>query len=284
MNIAHLLQAVQAPTPYQQGTHNIWQDEHIAKGMLEAHLAPDSDAASYAHKTIDTICRYLSQRLGLTPGAKLMDLGCGPGLYCQRFAQAGLTVTGVDMSPDSIAYARAQANTTKQSIRYVHQSYLSDLPCDNQDAILMISKDFGVLPPDQRRALLGSIYQSLKPGGSFAMDVSSIAAFEALQKQPAQSWGVEPQGYWRPHPHLWLQQRTLFNQQQVACNQFVVADHQQTAIYLIHQTYYTPQRITQEAEQAGFIVQPPLADLCGAPYSAQSAAIGLICTRPPLPA
>ncbi|RRQ22392.1 class I SAM-dependent methyltransferase [Thiohalobacter thiocyanaticus] len=43
------------------------------------------------------------------PGASLLDAGCGTGHFSRRFAQAGLSVTGVDPDPAMLAYARTHS-------------------------------------------------------------------------------------------------------------------------------------------------------------------------------
>ncbi len=44
------------------------------------------------------------------PGETLLDVGCGTGYFSRRFArEAGLQVTGIDIDPDIIAFAREQA-------------------------------------------------------------------------------------------------------------------------------------------------------------------------------
>lgn len=40
--------------------------------------------------------------MGLEKGDEILDAGCGPGLYCERFASAGCHVTGIDISDNSI--------------------------------------------------------------------------------------------------------------------------------------------------------------------------------------
>ena len=61
---------------------------------------------------------------GLQPGMCILDLGCGPGLYCRRWAQAGLTVTGIDYSRRSIEYAIADAQARNLPVTYRYQNYL----------------------------------------------------------------------------------------------------------------------------------------------------------------
>jgi len=62
--------------------------------------------------------------LKLPTGAALLDLGCDPGLYATRFAQAGFNVTGVYYSRRSIAYASNSANENHLNITYRYQNYL----------------------------------------------------------------------------------------------------------------------------------------------------------------
>jgi SAM-dependent methyltransferase len=50
--------------------------------------------------------RSLLAKHEVTPGARLIDIGCGNGMYAGMFAAAGLQVTAVDMSEAAIDYAR----------------------------------------------------------------------------------------------------------------------------------------------------------------------------------
>ncbi|TDY02834.1 class I SAM-dependent methyltransferase [Thiohalophilus thiocyanatoxydans] len=51
----------------------------------------------------------LRKLLNPTPGAGLLDVGCGTGHFTRRFHQAGLAVTGLDPDPAMLAYAREQS-------------------------------------------------------------------------------------------------------------------------------------------------------------------------------
>ncbi|MHB1581112.1 MAG: class I SAM-dependent methyltransferase [Acidithiobacillus sp.] len=52
--------------------------------------------------------RLLSRRLQARPGDTLLDVGCGTGWFTRRFAGEGLRATGLDPSPDWLAFASAK--------------------------------------------------------------------------------------------------------------------------------------------------------------------------------
>jgi len=54
--------------------------------------------------------------VGLKPGDRAMDLGCGPGLLAIPFARAGLKVTAVDPEPEMLAAAEASAREAGVSL------------------------------------------------------------------------------------------------------------------------------------------------------------------------
>src|ERR1700722_4448774 len=51
----------------------------------------------------DSLIARVSALVGLTPGARVMDLGCGPGLLAIPFARGGRAVTAVDPEPEILA-------------------------------------------------------------------------------------------------------------------------------------------------------------------------------------
>ena len=56
--------------------------------------------------------------LGGLTGKKVLDIGCGGGLLSERFAEAGATVIGIDLSPSAIGAAKAHAREGGLKIDY----------------------------------------------------------------------------------------------------------------------------------------------------------------------
>lgn len=163
--INKLLSLLQKPTLWQRSLENFWDDEHISKGLLEAHLNPDSDAASRNHSFIEGSAQWL---FSIIPaGSKILDLGCGPGLYAKRLSDAGFDVTGIDFSKRSINYAKENDRKSK----YIYQNYLELDYSEAFDAVILIYCDYAALTMEERKTLLAKVYRALKPGGLFIFDV-----------------------------------------------------------------------------------------------------------------
>ena len=112
------------PELYSPSTSSFWNDEHISKGMLEVHLNPSRDAASRNHVFLDKSVKWISEVAPPLQYKHLLDLGCGPGLYAERFNKAGYNVMGIDFSKRSIKYAKEQSGLNKSNIEYHYQNYL----------------------------------------------------------------------------------------------------------------------------------------------------------------
>jgi len=272
---ANWMRALQRPTPYQAGAA-FWTDKHISTELLKEHLRPDTDAASYRPETIIAIINRLYKALRWTPSSAVVDLGCGPGLYCAALAARGMAVTGVDQSENSLRYAENLCRG--QNARFLRQSYLEPFGSDAFDAAIMISQDYGVLAPAQRKTLLGNIYAALKPGGSFALDVAALPALTSAADTPAFTWEAAQSGLWRPHPYLTLHAVYRYPELSALCDLYAVLDDT-VMVYRIWQTYFTPETIGRELAQAGFHVEAVHADLAGAPWTENAPALGVLCRK-----
>lgn len=164
-SITQLFSLLQKPALWQRSCEPFWDDEHISKGMLEAHLNPEWDAASRRHSYIDCSVKWFGSII--PAGSRILDLGCGPGLYTKRLSDSGYDVTGIDWSRRSIAYAKEQDSKTE----YIYLDYLKMNYSEAFDAITLIYCDYGALIPDERKMLLSKIHRALKPNGLFIFDV-----------------------------------------------------------------------------------------------------------------
>ncbi|MDW5444287.1 class I SAM-dependent methyltransferase [Polaromonas sp. SM01] len=78
---------------------------------LKARLKTTWMAGDYGHfaKYLEPGALAFLARLSITPGTRLLDVGCGAGQIAIPAARAGVRVTGVDIALNSIEQARARA-------------------------------------------------------------------------------------------------------------------------------------------------------------------------------
>jgi SAM-dependent methyltransferase len=140
------------PEPFSKyTTKELWTRPHFARQMFVFHINQETDLASRRVEVIIDAVRWIDIQLDLA-SKSVCDLGCGPGLYAQRFAALGAKVTGVDFSKQAIDYASAHSDS---SIRYLHADYLIDELPSGVDVITLIYMDLCVLSSEQRAKLLG---------------------------------------------------------------------------------------------------------------------------------
>jgi SAM-dependent methyltransferase len=266
------------PPLFAPGEALFWDDPHISQQMLAAHLDPDTEAASRPPDVIDRTVNWLIEVLPLKPGDTVLDLGCGPGLYTQRLARRGLRVTGIDYSRRSIDYARQVAAEHGLSIDYRYQNYLTLDEEPQYDAVLLIYGDLCVLSPEKRDALLDRVHRALKPGGQFVFDVTTRRLRARLGVK--NGWYVAESGFWKPGPHLVLEQGFDYPEHDTYLDQYIVIEADgRLSVYRNWFLDYSPQTITPVLEARGFVVRGVWGDLTGLPYTPGSEWIGLVAQK-----
>jgi len=153
----------------------------------------------------------------------ILDLGCGPGLYTEIFAKAGHNVTGIDISKNSIEYAKKSSEDKKLDIAYLNSSYLEiDLESDKYDLVVLIYTDLGVLMPTERESLMEMIFRVLKKGGTFIFDVLKDREIE--KKTSPKTWEASNNGFWKESPYLALSESFLYQEEKVVLFQHIIVD------------------------------------------------------------
>jgi SAM-dependent methyltransferase len=117
-------------------------------------------------------------RLGLAPGARLLDLCCGQGRHAVPLARLGFRVTGLDLSRPLLARAAADATTQAYPVGLV-EADMRRLPFAEAsfDAVLNLFHAFGYLEDDaQDELVLAEVARVLAPGGRFLQELANREA------------------------------------------------------------------------------------------------------------
>ena len=81
------------------------------------------DKASYQR---DLILPNLLRLLDIKQGRRVLDLGCGEGLFTRRFAKAGAEVTAIDIAPELVMIAKREAANESEHYKFQPRFFVSD--------------------------------------------------------------------------------------------------------------------------------------------------------------
>lgn len=270
-----IFEYLKKPELYSESTSKFWDDEHISKGLLEAHLNPEWDASSRQHDFIDKSVEWINEIAPSKSYKKLLDLGCGPGLYAERLVKKEYLVTGIDFSKRSIEYGKQKAKENNQYIQYIYQNYLEIKYEDEFDLITLIYCDFGVLSHTQRELLLKKIYIAMKSGGKFIFDVFTPKNYEG--KPESKTWYLSDEGgFWNVDTHLCIEAHYVY-EGDIRLNQYVVIDKENKVnVYRMWDHYYTKHTIIEELKKVGFEKIQVFSDVAGKPYDEEASTMCIV--------
>ncbi len=191
------------PLPFDPAAELDWGRPEFAKRLLREHLDQSHDGASRRKTVIATHVRRLARLLPAAP-ARILDAGCGPGLYALPLAGLGHQVVGVDVSGPALANARGLVRNAiiKGSARFIRGD-LRDivLPPGGFDAALLVYFVLEAFPRLEQPHVLARLAASLAPDGVL------IAEMRLRPDQPPGRidwWDVVPNSLLSDRRHVLL--------------------------------------------------------------------------------
>ncbi len=260
-----ILYQTSKPPLFEPGELHFWDDPYISKSMLEAHLDQTHDGASRRSAEIEKTVHHLIDSGFLKTGNRILDLGCGPGLYSSSLCIGGMKVTGIDLSRRSIDYASARAEKEGLDIEYICADFF-DIDYEGTfNAILQVYGEICTFSDEKRDRLLSLIHRALKDDGFFIFDVSTRAL--RMREGLKNRWYFSEGGFWRSGQHLVLEEGFNYPENDTWLNQYIVVDEDGTVkTYRLWLHDYSLERISKVLEENGFKVEQAWNSLSGESY------------------
>lgn len=178
----------------------------------EARRAEAATEQAYASEALRAGASELVHRLGdFKAGKRLLDCGCNIASYYPPLNAAGYEYTGVDQAAVALNIAKRRY----PGINLV-QSYLWDMQFPQKFDVAISMAVLQHNKHDEKRRILKRIVESVRPGGYFAMQESTVLEDTATQlRQAAWIALVEEHGFqfvtgWHPSPEYKICDAYLF--------------------------------------------------------------------------
>ena len=245
----------------------LWTDGHIAKQMLAFHLNPDLSLASRTAAFIDDSVTWLTSEFDLNETSKVIDFGCGPGLYTHRLKAKGVgTVVGLDFSKNSLKHAMEQSEQANLAIEYHYGNYLEYSDSRKFDLITLVMCDLCALNPQQRSQLYTKFKSLLAQSGSIALDVYTATRF-AVQGESLSLEKNSMNGFWSERDYWCIQSSFKYDTDFVTLDKYVITEAQREWTVYNWLQHFTLDMLKAELAPHGLEVQATYSDLRGKPFA-----------------
>ena len=245
----------------------LWTDKHIARQMLAFHLNPDLSLASRTASFIEESVAWLVSEFQLDNTSKVIDFGCGPGLYTHRLKAKGIgTVVGLDFSRNSLSYATEQATHANLTIEYIYGNYLQYRDPRKFDLITLVMCDLCALNPEQRSKLYRKFKALLAENGSIALDVYTATRLSHqkdsinLEKNAMNGFGSD-KAYWC------LQSSFKYEEEKVTLDKYVIYQEDKEWTVFNWLQHFTIEDLSQELAAHDLEIKRTYSDLRGTPWT-----------------
>lgn len=208
--------------------------------------------------------RQVDEILALTAcQGHVLDLACGPGRHSVPLAERGCTVTGVDRTTFLLEKARSLAAATGVEIEWVQSDMRNFQRPDMYDLALSLFTSFGYFSsPGENQRVLENVYESLKPGGSFVLDVVGKEVLARIF-QPTDSQEL-------PETGLVVQRRRVIDGWSRIENDWILIREGSTRAFRFEHWLYSGQELKGMLASAGFAEIELYGDFEGAAYGPEA--------------
>jgi SAM-dependent methyltransferase len=158
---------------------------------LADHLGAAYDRYAHTKGTVQEV-DHVQVALGLQPGQRVLDVGCGTGRHSLELARRGVAVHGIDISQRFIDLAQAATNASDEPNPVIRGSGSSLATFERADARSMVFDSefdaviclcqgaFGMMTAGGEDAsVVAGIARALRPGGRLAL--SAFNAYFAVK-------------------------------------------------------------------------------------------------------
>jgi len=212
------------------------------------------------------------ERLGLEPGAHVLDLSCGPGRHSLELARRGYRVTGVDRTERFLAQARRRAEEEGLDIEFVRADMREFRRPEALDAVINLFTSFGYFEDraDDRR-VIENLHASLRPGGKLLIEMMGKERLARIFRE--RDWHPIEGGFF-------LEERKLSQAWSWIETRWILVRNGEVTEFTIAHRLYSGWELVHLLEECGFVEVEAYGGLSGRPYDQDAERLAVVARKP----
>lgn len=168
---------VEPPAPKKRA--RAWFEDFFSDDYLRTVRQPKE-------REIAAECTFIESTLGLSPGATILDVGCGLGMHAIELTRRGYLVVGLDLSLPMLSRAGEEAKDLGLRINFLHGD-MRDMTFDGAfDAVLCWGTTLGYFDDEGNRKALKRLHSALRIGGKLLLELCNRDF--VIRSQPNLVW------------------------------------------------------------------------------------------------
>lgn len=218
---------------------------------------------------------FILSHISLRAGARILDMGCGPGRHSLELAKRGYKVIGIDPSAAMIAAARSRARESNLNLDFFQARGEDFITTQSFDASICLFTSLGQMANEQdNHALVDRVYQILRPGGYFAVEIPNREwvrhNLKTNERFGNESHYTQIARHYEPEEHI---VEEVFN----------VVSPENEQIFLLRYRVYNQDELLKLLNKAGFQVFETCGGYDGAPLDADNPVMIAFARKPEPP-
>ncbi|HUW81498.1 MAG TPA: class I SAM-dependent methyltransferase [Phycisphaerae bacterium] len=280
MDLTYIVRRSPRPQPWAEGDNIPWHEPAFSRRMLAEHLSQEHDLASRRTEIIDRQVQWIHRYLLGGRATRILDLGCGPGLYSSRLARLGHECVGIDFSPASIGYATDRAQRSRLRCHYVLDDIRRADYGSGFGLVMLIYGEFNVFCRDDARSILAKAHTAIVSGGVILLEPHPFAEVER-QGRRGRAWHSAESGLFAESPHVCLQESFWDAATHTATFRYYVVDAATAEVtrHACSFQAYTDQEYRSLLNEMGFDGVQLLSSLGGEQTDAQGELMTIVARR-----
>jgi len=277
MTLLDLFRRDEDPKPWAEGEKIPWNDPEFSRRMLKEHLSQKHDAASRRKRIIRKQVDWIHGTVLGGKKSRVLDLGCGPGLYTAALAGLGHACCGIDFSPASVEYA---VKHSPEACTYTLGDIRTTGFGSGYDLVMLIFGEFNVFRPRDATLILQNSFAALGSGGKLLLEIQTFDAVYEMGNQPA-TWYSADNELFADEPHLCLMESFWNEDQQATIERYYIVDATSGGVsrYASTTQAYSEETLVSMLTGAGFQNVEIFPSLTGKDVSQVSPMIVLLAMR-----